>query len=83
MYSVEFGIPFTVYSELGTVYNVEVGSRGKKAHIQALVCAPEHVCALVCAPKLVCALVCVLVGAPKLVCELVCAPKLVCAAKKN
>ena len=39
----------------------EEGSRDKKAHIRALVCA------LVCASKLVCALVCVLVCDSKLV----------------
>ena len=27
--------------------NREVGSRGKKAHIQVLICAPKHVCATV------------------------------------
>ena len=57
---------------------IEVGYRGKKAHIQALICAPKLVYALVCAPKLVCGLVCALVCAPKLVwallCALVCAP---------
>ena len=55
----------------------EVGSRGKKTHIWALVCA------LVCAPKLVCVLVCALVCARKLlfvlICALVYAPKLICA----
>ena len=56
-----------------------IDSRGKKAHIQALiwalVCSPKPLCALVCAPKLVCALICAL----NLVWALLYAPKLVCA----
>ena len=45
---------------------IHIGSRGKKTHIQVLICA------LVCAPKLVCALICVLVCALNLVCALIC-----------
>ena len=51
------------YFDLGCV-NGE--PKSKKAHIQALVCAPKLICAFKCAPKFVCALKCELVCAPKL-----------------
>ena len=69
-----FSLCLNLLSSYQTSYflsKCHIGSRGKKAHIQAFVCA------LVCAPKLVWGLVC----APKLVWALVCAPKLACAPK--
>ena len=68
---------------------LEVWVRGKKAHMQALVCTPKLtfalklVCGLVyllfCAPKFVCFLICALICAPNIVCALAYAQKLICA----